>query len=92
MSKAMAGNLDALKKYVESGGAINVTDKMGNTLLMKAVVNDHLEVVEYLLSKGADPNCTNRIGETALDIAKQGAPKRVTRVLEQVTRKPRAAR
>jgi ankyrin repeat protein len=84
MRQAMAGNLQAVQKYVESGGDINVTDKMGNTLLMMASNDDHVELVEYLLGNGADPKRRNVVGESTLNIGRRGQPKRVTKVLEAV--------
>jgi len=83
---ALTGNLPKLKRYVETGADINVSDNMGNTLLMLAVVDDHVEFVQYLLVNGADPHRRNKAGETALDISKGGKPKRVTKLLEAAMR------
>ena len=81
LGSALSGNLKRVKVYVESGGDINVADKMGNTLLMLAAVDDHFQLVEYLPRGGADSKRRNKAGESALDGAKQGAPKRVKRLL-----------
>jgi len=78
--------MENVKKYIEQGGDVNVTDTVGNTALMMAVLDDRLEVVEYLLRKGADSKRRNKAGETALDIAKRGAPKRVTKLLKTAMR------
>ena len=86
LSHAMAGNLSGVKTHIESGGDVNVADRMGNTPLMLAVIDDHVDVVKYLLSNGADPKRKNKVGETALDIAERGAPKRVTKMLQEAAR------
>jgi ankyrin repeat protein len=79
---AYQGDIGNVRKYIELGGDVNVTDNMGNTALMRAALGDRSKVVEYLLREGADSKRRNKAGETALDIAKRGAPKRATRLLE----------
>ncbi|WP_049975690.1 ankyrin repeat domain-containing protein [Chthoniobacter flavus] len=82
LAHALNGNMDAVKQYIEANENPNATDEAGNTPLMMAVVMDHVDVVEYLLAHGADPFLKNRAGDTALVIAKRGAPKKSTQVLE----------
>jgi hypothetical protein len=82
LAYALNGRLDMVKQYIEAGGDPNAVDEAGNTPLMMAVVMDHVEVVEYLLGHHADPWRKNRVGETALDIARRGEEKRSTKILE----------
>ena len=53
---ARAGELDKIKNLLEAGVPIDATDKYGATALIMASGSPHLEVVEFLLDKGADPN------------------------------------
>lgn len=48
------------------GFDVNLSDKCGNTPLMDAVMAGHTHAVEYLLSRKADPNITNKIGLSPL--------------------------
>ncbi|KAL7302823.1 hypothetical protein TKK_0004861 [Trichogramma kaykai] len=45
---------------------IDARDEYGNTALHQAILNNHVNLVEFLLSKGADPNSLNKDGETTL--------------------------
>lgn len=45
---------------------VNVSDKMGYSLLTEAVINVHLDLVKTLLSRGADPNLEYKRGPALL--------------------------
>ena len=45
---------------------MNRRDDEGNTVLIEAASCGHLEIVKYLIEKGADINAKNRNGNTAL--------------------------
>jgi hypothetical protein len=55
--------LAAVKRYIESGADVNALLPQGKvfmqSLLHLAAANHHLEVMKYLLSRGADPNLAN---------------------------------
>ena len=58
---AKAGNVTAVREWLESGGNPNDTDSRGCTLLLKVVITGeisdaHLDVARLLLSHGADVN------------------------------------
>ena len=58
---AKAGNVTAVREWLESGGNLNDTDSRGCTLLLKVVITGeisdaHLDVARLLLSHGADVN------------------------------------
>ena len=58
---AKAGNVTAVREWLESGGDPNDTDSRGCTLLLKVVITGeisdaHLDVARLLLSHGADVN------------------------------------
>ncbi len=92
LAYALNGGLDEVKNYVQANGDVNATDVMGNTPLMMAAVEDHVDVVKYLLSRGANPWLRNKAGERALDIARRGAPKRSTKILEDSMARRRSER
>lgn len=76
---AKEGNLEAVKRLLESGLDPNVRedDKYGWTALLYAQENHHIDMVVELISKGADVNlgdnnlrtpliCASRLGNTAI--------------------------
>ncbi|MEC7776545.1 MAG: CotH kinase family protein [Planctomycetota bacterium] len=64
---ARAGDVDALKKFVEKGGDIQKKDQFSTTPLHWAVALGRVETVKYLLAQGAEVNAANQEGETPLD-------------------------
>jgi ankyrin repeat protein len=55
-----------------TSAAVNTRDKDGTTAVMAAAVRGHKDVVEVLVSKGADVNAQNMDGHTALMFAYNG--------------------
>ena len=49
-----SGDFSSLQQLVDRGSDVNAGDKMGATALMKAAEKGRIEMVELLLSKGAD--------------------------------------
>jgi Ankyrin repeats (3 copies) len=66
---AQAGNLEAVKHFINSGVDVNARTLWGNTALQYAVASHQLEIVKYLIDNGANINLKDRRGETALDVA-----------------------
>ncbi|WP_375603618.1 ankyrin repeat domain-containing protein [Wolbachia endosymbiont of Anurida maritima] len=59
------GHLDVVKYLVEEKGVdVNFVEKNGWTPLLDAVERDNVEVVEYLIEKGAYVNATTEDGTT----------------------------
>jgi ankyrin repeat protein len=56
--------------FLEKGIDINAQDNEGFTVLMNASMLGYISVVDYLISKGADPDIKNYKGLTAFDLAK----------------------
>lgn len=63
---ARAGDTRRLRAYVEQGVPPNLTDAVGNTLLMLAAYHGRAETVGALLALGADPDRTNDRGQSPL--------------------------
>jgi ankyrin repeat protein len=67
---APTGMLAAIKYLVEEVGAdVNARDHEGNTALHNAAARGDVEMIKYLVSKGADVKAVNREGKTTADMA-----------------------
>jgi ankyrin repeat protein len=67
---APAGMLPAVKYLVEELGAdVNAVDADGNTIVHNAASRGDTEMVQFLVSKGADVKKVNRSGQTTIDVA-----------------------
>jgi ankyrin repeat protein len=67
---APGGLLAGVKFLVEEAGAdVNVRDHEGNSALHHAASRGDVEMLQYLVSKGADPLVVNREGQTTVDMA-----------------------
>jgi len=65
-----AGMLPAVKFLVEEVGIdVNVKDHDGNTAVHNAAARGDNEMIQYLVSKGADVKQVNREGKTTVDMA-----------------------
>lgn len=68
---ASFGDLKTLKAFHEKGVMINDSNRDGITALHAAAVNGHNEVIQYLLSEGANKNMINKFGNTPLENARE---------------------
>src|SRR5690349_1342363 len=76
------GYLDEVKSIVEGGGDVNWRlEPSGLTPLMAAATAGHVEVVRFLLAKGARPEAKDARGMTALDRAARDGHKDVVALL-----------
>ena len=67
---APGGMLAAVKYLVEELGAdVNAADHEGNTALHQAAARGDVEMIKYLVSKGANPKAVNREGQSTADMA-----------------------
>ncbi len=71
------GDLLGVQNFLKEGGDINMYDRYGMPLLVNAVLNHHMHILQYLVTHGADINkrCNawrkNETGNTALMLALQ---------------------
>lgn len=65
------GNLEAIREICAVKKHINSADEHGWTPLIVATYNNQAEVVEYLISQGADIHAVNNNGTTLLMYAKE---------------------
>jgi len=64
---AGAGDMMAITAFLDAGININARDASeGRTPLISAAARGDLEVVNLLIQRGADPNVTDNMGDTAL--------------------------
>jgi ankyrin repeat protein len=67
---APSGMMAAVKYLVEELHAdVNAYDHEGNTAMHNAAARGDVEMILYLVSKGADPKVVNREGKTTADMA-----------------------
>ena len=65
------GNIEAVKKLSQEGLSLALCDSNGNSLSHRAVLKEHIPMIEYLLSIGADPGVYNKQGLTPVALAAQ---------------------
>jgi ankyrin repeat protein len=55
-----------IRLLIENGIDLNTQDYFGETALHKAIVEPNSDIIELLLSRGADPYIQNQRGETPM--------------------------
>lgn len=63
------GDKDALIKYLEDGGSVDLQDDQGRSFLHYAADSGHVELVKVLLARGAMINIQDNELQTALMLA-----------------------
>ncbi len=69
MAAASMDKLDIVRGLVGNGNGLDIIDardKLGRTPLIEAACKGHLDVVQYLVEKGADVNAKDSVGLTPL--------------------------
>jgi hypothetical protein len=70
-SAAASGDAVQAATLLDQGVPLDARDEQGRTPLMRAVMQNRLEVVRLLLNRGADPNLADNTGSTPLLQAKR---------------------
>lgn len=63
---ARSGESEVLESMIKAGMPVNLCDEKGNSLLMLATYNQHLDTSRMLLENGADTELRNDRGQTPL--------------------------
>jgi hypothetical protein len=71
MKEAQRNNVAEVSALVPHCNSINVTDQYGWTALMSAACAGALEVVKFLISRGADVSLRDKSGNTCLSLARR---------------------
>jgi uncharacterized protein len=66
---ARRGEIELLEAQLDAGISANLTNDVGDTLLILAAYHAHCDTVEMLLRHGADHSRINQRGQTALGAA-----------------------
>lgn len=69
LNAAGRGNGTAVRALIADGMPIDVSNGVGYTALMSAARSYRIEIVDWLLSQGADPNAVTHDGHTVLHSA-----------------------
>jgi len=81
---ARRGDSSALKDILDKNPKlVNALDQFGNTALHGAVEKGHIQIIKYLISKGADVNMKDREGRTPLYYAEITANTEVEELLKK---------
>ena len=66
---ALQGDIQAVRRHIESGSDLNEKDQFGSTALIIATIFDRPEVAKALIEAGADLEIRTRDGSTPLHVA-----------------------
>merc|ERR1719473_517097 len=69
LAAARAGNMAKLEKYLARGVDVDYQNEVGESPLMAAAYQNHIDVVKRLLEAGADVHLVNNNGESAVSLA-----------------------
>lgn len=63
---ARAGDAEGIRRYLDAGVPVNLTNSAGDNLVMLASYHGHAAVTALLVERGADVNARNDRGQTPL--------------------------
>ena len=87
---ARKGNIEAVKKHIANSKQgffnnidVNAADVLDKTALHYAAAEDHKEIAELLIGKGADVNAKNEKDETPLDCGTKNKRSKISDLLRK---------
>ena len=87
---ARKGNIEAVKKHIANSKQdffnnidVNAADVLDKTALHYAAAEDHKEIAELLIGKGADVNAKNERDETPLDCGTKNKRSKISDLLRK---------
>ncbi|HEX5472427.1 MAG TPA: ankyrin repeat domain-containing protein, partial [Lacipirellulaceae bacterium] len=86
------GHMDMIKALVEAGANINERSRLGRTPLMWAANDGHIDVIRYLLKKGANPALLDDNGESAAGLAEKNGFKAIAATLRSFNAPPKSGK
>ena len=85
LQAAYTGDLNKVKFFVDRGADVEIENADGQTPLLLAVFNGHLDVVKFLVcTTGADMEIETRYGRTSLSSAIANGHVKVVEFLKEV--------
>jgi len=62
-------NLHTLKILIAAGADVNVTNEYNETALLLSLETEHIEIAEFIINNGADPNIDGCTGALPIAVA-----------------------
>jgi class 3 adenylate cyclase len=84
---AFHGHLEEVRRLVENGILADAVDNTGKTALHAASENGHGDVVDFLMSKGANVPIQDKANNDSIDLATRGNHEHVARALRDENRR-----
>lgn len=75
-----------VQTLVEAGADMNVRDPKGETPIMNAITNNNLNLVRYLIEKGADFRAVNTAGRSVLAFAEYYGNQEIIHLIQETIR------
>ena len=69
LEAARKGDVGAVARMLDEGVSVDACDFTGETALARAANHRHLDLIRFLLARGADPNWLDVYDETPLSLA-----------------------
>ena len=80
----MSGRIDVVRYLVENCRIdINKKGIEDSTSIICAAINEHYEIVKYLVEHGADPNIRDPVNKTAYDFLNENQERRIRSIANQ---------
>ena len=76
-----------VKLLIEHKAEVDFKDAFKSTALMYAANTGNMDIVSYLISKGADPTATDDQGNSVLSAAKESKNKEVIELIKKLQKK-----